>query len=120
MNNRIKNIFILLTLIIFFSIIYIMPVACIIKQATGFYCPACGLTRAFFSILSFDFISAVKYNILSIPLFIFIIFTVISLVYEIITNKFNYIPYLLNCLSKRKIIFVIFFLLGLSCVINNF
>ena len=35
---------------------------CAFLTLTGFYCPGCGGTRALYSLLRFDVISAVKYN----------------------------------------------------------
>lgn len=46
---------------------------CLFKRFIGLRCPGCGLTRAFFALMSFDIKSALKYNFLSLPLFLFII-----------------------------------------------
>lgn len=119
MNNRMKNIYILIILIMFLLIVEIVPVTCLFKQVTGIYCPTCGMTRAFHSIIFLDFIKAFSYNILSTPLFLFIVISSFILVYEIITNKFNYIPRLLKILSNKYVIFVILFLLIISFIINN-
>lgn len=119
MNNRMKNIYILVVLIIFLLIVEIVPVTCLFKQVTGIYCPTCGMTRAFHSIIFFNFRKAFSYNILSIPLFLFIVISSFILVYEIITNKFNYIPRLQKILSNKYVIFVILFLLIISFIINN-
>ena len=67
--NRIKNFIIIITLIIFLYIIAILPVTCIFKSVTGILCPACGMTRAFWFIMNFNFLQATYFNILSIPLF---------------------------------------------------
>lgn len=119
MNARTKNICILLVLSLFLLMISLMPVTCLIYQVTGIYCPSCGMTRAFYSILHFQFIDAFNYNILSIPLFVFIIVSVFSLLYEIFKNKFTYISNLLNILSKKPVIFIILFLLLISFILNN-
>ncbi|MGM0607198.1 MAG: DUF2752 domain-containing protein [Candidatus Muiribacteriota bacterium] len=50
---------------------------CLIKKFTGHNCPGCGTTRAFYSILHFNFLKAYKYNKLSIitfPLAVIVIF----------------------------------------------
>ena len=52
--NRIKNFIILVILIIFLYTISILPVTCFFKSVTGIYCPACGMTRAFRSILNLN------------------------------------------------------------------
>lgn len=119
MNNSIKNICILGILTLFLLVIELVPVTCFFKQVTGISCPACGMTRAFHSILNFNFLNAFYYNILSIPLFIFIVSSVIILIYEIFTNKFEYISKLLKMLSNKFILIVILVMTSISFVINN-
>lgn len=119
MNGRMKNICILIILVLFLLMIELIPVTCLFKQVTGISCPSCGMTRAFHSILHFDFMEAFKYNILSIPLFIFIVCSTYILVYEIIVNKWNYIPTLVKRLSNKFILIIIFILLLISFIINN-
>lgn len=119
MNNRIKNILILIILVVFLLMIGLLPVTCLFWQATGIYCPSCGLTRAFYSIMSFDLVKAFQYNILSIPLFLFIIITITILLYEITFNKWNYISFILKELSNKYIIIVILYFMLLSMIINN-
>lgn len=118
MKNRTKNILILLVLILFLLFILNVPVTCIFKSVTGISCPSCGMTRAFFAILQFNFIDAFFLNILSIPLFLFIVISVIIMIIEIFRNKFEYVPKLLNFLSKYWYVFII--LLILSFIWNIF
>ena len=117
MRNRIKNILILLILILFLLFVLNVPVTCIFKSVTGISCPACGMTRAFISILHFNFFYAFLLNILSIPLFILICISIIIMIIEILENQFNYIPKLLNFLGKHWYIFII--LLIISFIWNN-
>ncbi len=119
MKNRIKNICILTILTLFLLVIEFVPVTCIFKQVTGIYCPACGMTRAFHSILNFNFRDAFCYNILSIPLFIFIVSSFIILIYEALVGKFEYVPKLLKFLSNKLILIIIFISIFISFVINN-
>lgn len=120
MQNRRKNIIILTILITFLLILSIIPATCLFKKVTGIYCPACGMTRAFYSIIyNFDLIQAFSYNILSIPLFIFIVSSSFILIYEIITNKFNYIPKLLQLLSNKLVLALIFIFIVISFIVNN-
>lgn len=119
MKNRIKNSCILAILIISLLIIRTIPVTCIFKQVTGIACPACGMTRAFNSILFLNFVNALYYNILSIPLFIFITLSIVILIYEIIFNKFVYIPKLLESLSNKFVILILFLCIFISFIINN-
>ena len=65
MNNRIKNICILTILTLFLLMIKLIPVTCLFWKVTGIYCPTCGMTRAFKSLLSFDIMNAFWYH----PLF---------------------------------------------------
>lgn len=115
--SRLKNCLILFILTLFLLIVKLMPVSCIFHTVTGIYCPACGMTRAFNSILKLDFISALSYNILSIPLFIFIVVSIIMLIIDIIKNKFEYIPNVLKFLSKHYVSILI--LLFISFLFNN-
>lgn len=115
--NRLKNGLILLILISFLSLIAIMPVACVFKTVTGISCPACGMTRAFVSILRFDFLDACYQNLLSIPLFLFLIFSVFMLVKDFIQNRFSYLPNVLQFLGQHTFIFI--FLLMISFIFNN-
>lgn len=119
MKNRMKNICILAILTLFLLMIELIPVTCLFWQVTGIYCPTCGMTRAFHSILNFHLAEAFTYNILSIPLFIFIVFSVLVLVYEILMNKWSYIPNILKILSNKFIVAFIFILLFISFVNNN-
>lgn len=119
MKNRIKNICILTILTLFLLVIKFIPVTCIFNQVTGIYCPACGMTRAFHSILNLNFINAFCYNILSIPLFIFIFSSYIRLTYEIFVGKFEYAPKLLKLLSNKLILIIIFVMIFISFIINN-
>lgn len=116
--KRTKNILILLILILFLLFILNVPVTCIFKSVTGISCPSCGMTRAFFAILKFNFVGAFFLNILSIPLFLFIAISVIIMIIEIFRNKFEYVPKLLNFLSKYWYVFII--LLILSFIWNIF
>ena len=98
-------------------VIFTVYVGCPIKTMTGIPCPACGMTRAFMCILHFDFSGAVYNNILSLPFFIFILYTLIMLFKDFIKNEYTYIPSLLNFLSKYYIIILL--LLFISFVFNN-
>lgn len=115
--NRLKSGLILIILISFLCFVAIMPVTCVFHTVTGIYCPACGMTRAFLAILHFDFLEAFFQNLLSIPLFIFIIFSIFMLVKDFIQNRFSYIPHVLHFLDKYSIFILV--LLLISLVFNN-
>ena len=115
--NRIKNFIILTILIIFLYTISILPVTCFLKSVTGIYCPACGMTRAFISILNLNFLDAIYFNILSIPLFIFIIYFSFRLIIDLIKNDFVFVPNLLNFFKNYY--WIILISLFISFFFNN-
>lgn len=116
--NRLKNGLILTILISFLCFVAIMPVTCIFKTVTGIYCPACGMTRAIWSILHFDLLNACYQNMLSIPLFLFLILSVCMLIKDLVQNRFSYIPRVLHFFGKNAILILI--LLVISFIFNNF
>ena len=92
-----------------------ITVPCFFEYLTNIPCPGCGLTRSFISIPNLDLISAIKYNILGIPLFIAIILLNIYLIKDIIYNKKSTITLINKILTNYKIII---FLLIISEIIN--
>lgn len=115
--NRIKNFIILIILITFLCIISILPVTCIFRSVTGILCPSCGMTRASLAIINFDLLTALNYNILSIPLFIFLIYFFVRLVIDLLKNEFKFVPSLLFFLKEYFWLFLI--LLFISFLFNN-
>ena len=116
MKNRIIKIFIIIIEIVILYLFLNFNIGCIFKKIFGFCCPSCGLTRAFISILNLNFIDAFKYNIISIPLFIFIIIFNILLLYDIIFDK-NKSYKLMEKVFRYYIIIII--LLVITMIINN-
>lgn len=114
---RVKNLIILIILFSFLCLVAIMPVTCIFKTVTGISCPACGMTRSFLAILHFNFLEACFQNLLGIPLFIFLAFSVVRIFYDLYKNIFSYIPNLLDFLGKHYILFLLLILV--SFVFNN-
>ena len=96
-------------------IVFFFDIQCIFKSIFHIPCVSCGLTRAFKCILKLDFINAIKYNILSIPLFILLLIFFILYIHNIFFKN-NYIYKLYNVFSKHYyIVLSIFFI---SWIIN--
>ena len=87
--NRLKYILIMFIEGIVYYLIFIknITIHCLFKLLVKIPCPGCGLTRAFKSILDLKLINAIKYNILSIPLFIFLIISNILFIIDIIKKN---------------------------------
>lgn len=83
---------------------------CLFLKYLHIYCPGCGLTRSFKAILQLNLKSAVQYNILGIPLFVFMIYSMIRLSIDSIRNKHQYFHELNYFLSKYYIIILIIIL----------
>jgi len=95
----------------------VIKLECIFKTFFGFRCPGCGLTRAFKSIYNFNFIEAINYNILSIPIFIIGIVICFGLIIDIIRNKNTTITNIFK--YSKKYYFVVIILLIVAMIINN-
>lgn len=61
-----KIIIIIIALIIYYALSQILSfyIPCPIHYLTGYYCPGCGVTRMFTSIIKLDFYQAFHYNML--------------------------------------------------------
>lgn len=117
--KRLKNLLILFSIIIFVSIAISSKIklVCVFKKYLNINCPGCGLTRAFKSILSFDLITATKYNVLSIPLFICMIIFIFSIIKDIALNKETIIVFLNNIFKRHCVILLI--IIFITMIINN-
>lgn len=117
--KRIKNISILLILVIFCYVIFFsgIKLECIVKSNLGIYCPACGMTRAFIEIMEFNVLNSLSYNVLAIPLFLFIVYSVIALIIDTIKGEDKYIKNILNIFKDYYLIIIV--LLIISMLINN-
>ena len=76
------------------------------------------MTRGFISILSLDFKTAYKYNVLSIPLFVSIALYFIFSLIDIIFDK-NYIYVIEKHLSKKYMYLVYIIILIIATILNN-
>ena len=85
----------------------------------GVKCFGCGLTRAFICILEFDFITATKYNVLSVPLFVGIVVYIGLLLVDILVGK-NFTKTVDKFLSKKYMFVIYGLILIISSVLNHY
>lgn len=112
-----KKLILLLIVVFFLFFIFHFNYQCPFKYFLHIACPGCGLARSFRAILNLDFYQAFKYNILGIPLFLFIIYSIFIIIKEIIKKQDNYLNNVLLFISKHYI--VILFILIINMLINN-
>lgn len=117
--KRLKNIGIIcifpLIYLIFFKLNFEWD--CIFNKIFHFACPGCGLTRSLKALLSFDFMTSFRYNILGIPVFIIAILLFIIAIKDFVKNEETVLPLLYKIISKHyKIILVV---LLITMIINN-
>ena len=94
-------------------------IPCFFKTIFHIPCPGCGLSRSFLSILRFDFAKAIYYNILGIPLAIFLITVNLTLIYDIVTSN-NISEQLCKCLLKHyKIIIILLIITEFINIYHN-
>lgn len=78
---------ILITYLIYYSFTG-NGIPCMFKKLTGLYCPGCGITRMFLSLLRFDIYQAFRYNpLVFILLATYLFYIIIDLVKYSKTNK---------------------------------
>lgn len=108
-----KKILFLIVELSFFTIIYFYDLPCIFKSVFNLACPMCGITRTLKSIFALELENIFEYNLLALPIIIFIIIINIYLIYDIIhnTNKL----YGLFGKYYKEIIFVLF----INFILNN-
>lgn len=91
---------------------------CPIKNIFSISCFGCGMTRGFISILNFNFKTAFKYNVLSIPLFLCIFLYFLCALIDIFFDK-NYIYTIEKHLSKKYMYLIYPIILIISTILNN-
>lgn len=85
-------IFAILFLIVgFISMWYLnISIPCVYYELTGIYCPGCGMTRAFLSLLKLDFYQALRYNAFSIIVAVLLALYIFGAIYGWLFNKINF------------------------------
>ncbi len=108
---------------VFFALLYIITKTfqisiCPIKNIFGISCFGCGLTRGFVSILELKFLDALKYNVLSIPLFICILIYAVLCGVDIVFDK-NCVKILERYLSRWYMYIVYTVIVIISYIVNS-
>ena len=118
-KDRIIEISILLSYLIIFLLFFIFDIKwlCPFQKIFNIACPGCGLTRAFKAIMNLELITALKYNLLSIPLFIFIIISIIMILKDFIKKENKFLEKMNNIFKDNYIIII--FILVIVTIINN-
>ncbi len=90
---------------------------CLFKKIFKIACPSCGMTRAMTAIFHGNFLEAYSYNILAMPIILFIVLLVGSGLYDLICKK-NTVFKLIDFILKHYVIFIILPLI-ISMLVNN-
>lgn len=101
----------IITLLVFVGA-YLLKIECPIHSITGLYCPGCGITRMFVSIIELEFYQAFRYNPL---LFIYLIFLLLYAIYYFVLTKINIKPIKIS----NKFLYVIIVITVLFGIMRN-
>ena len=105
MRERLKNVLrggaILILAGLIYAALYLMgiQIPCLFHLLTGLYCPGCGISRMFISILHLDFLNALRYNSMVMFLSPFLL----VLLFQVL---FSYVKTGSKKLSKRQTVAV--------------
>lgn len=90
---------------------------CPLQRFFGIPCFGCGLTRGMIAILHFDFIGAIRYHVLSIPIFIGGVIYAVICITDILFNRNDLRR--ISELGRRKYMFVIYLIFLVVSVFVN-
>lgn len=118
MNNYNKKILLILLILLVFGIlvVFVFDINCIFKSVFHISCPGCGLTRGFRALFHLNLKEAIYYNILTVPIFLFLITIAIIYFIDIIKNK-DYLKKYFKFFTKYYYLIII--LIIISMIINN-
>lgn len=108
---------------LFFCILYLITTfisipLCPVQNIFGVSCLGCGLTRGVIAILRLDFKAAVQYHILSIPIFLGILFYAVFCFTDILCG-WNNIERIEKQCGKKYMLILYFMILVLSTLLNH-
>ena len=109
MNKKSKQIVLAFLILIIFGLlaVFVFDINCIFKSLFGIPCPGCGLTRAFKEVFHGNLLKAEEYNLLSIPILLFLLLCLALIIFDLF-KKTNRTEVLLQKLSKYyKLIIII-------------
>ena len=117
MTNKYKFILLIFGILLVFGIlvVFVFDINCLFKSIFNISCPGCGLTRGFRELFHGNLIEAFNYNILTIPIFLFLLGCIVVIIYDLL-KKSNYLEKYLSFFAKHYLIII--FLIVLSLVIN--
>ena len=116
-NKILINSFLVGTIFAFIIIKYV-NISCLSQQLFHIPCPGCGLTRAFRSLLSLNFIDAFKYNFLVYPIIICFIYG-LFLIYKDLRYKENNVSKFYNFLFVKNFKIIILILIIVEIINLN-
>ena len=118
MTNLHKNTLLTIFILLVFGVlvVFVFDLNCVFKSIFHIACPGCGLTRGFRALFHFDLIGAFNFNILTIPIFLFLVGLALCLFIDI-AKKSNYLKNYYNFFIKHYYLIII--LLVISGIINN-
>ena len=88
----IKTFLAIILLTVFGGAIFLNPeetsfITCVFHEKTGFSCPACGLSRSFYSFSHFNLINSFQYHLMGPIICMSLLFILIKYSFEIISRR---------------------------------
>ena len=116
MNNKKLVVLMSIILLVFgILVVFVFDVNCVFKSLVDIPCPGCGLTRGFRALLAGHLVKAEMYNVLTIPIFLFLLAFFMFLVYDLFSKKEKTSIFLKKFIDSYKLILL---LVLVSWIIN--
>lgn len=87
-------------------------IPCLFYKWTGYYCPGCGITRMFCSILKFDFYQAFRYNVFLFCVLPFVLVYGMIILLSWFQDKKIILPH-------RRLLYIFLYLFLLFGIVRN-